>query len=66
MQTEAPLPAKDTWWNSIAVALSLVMARIAACLITAFAAYGAAVHPESFWSLDEHIDGGDRRPDLRQ
>jgi hypothetical protein len=66
MQTEDPLPAKDTWWDSIAAVLSLVLARIAACLTTAFAAYGAAVHPESFWSLDEHIDGGDPRPDRRQ
>jgi hypothetical protein len=52
MQIEDPLPAKDTWWDSITAALSLVMARIAACLTTAFAAYGAAVMP--FWSDAQH------------
>jgi hypothetical protein len=66
MQIEDPLPAKESWLDSIAAALSLVMAFVAVSLITGFAAYGAALHPESFGSPDEHIGGGDRRPDRRQ
>lgn len=66
MQIEDPRPVKETWRDAIAAALSLVMARIAACLTTGFAAYGAAVHPESFWSPGEHIEDGDRRADRRQ
>jgi hypothetical protein len=66
MQIEDSLPVKETWWASIVAVLALVMARIAACLTTGFAAYGAAVHPESFWSLGEHIDDGDQRADRRR
>jgi hypothetical protein len=66
MQIEDPRPVKETWWHSIATVLSLVMARIAAYLATGFAAYGAAMYPESFWSPGEHIEDGDRSADQRQ
>jgi hypothetical protein len=59
MQIEDPLPAPETWWGSIAAAVSLVMARIASYFIAGFAAYGAAMHPESLWTLGEHVDGDD-------
>jgi hypothetical protein len=54
-----PLPDPDTWWGSIARAMSLVMAHITASLIAGFAASAAAMHPELLWSLDECIDVDD-------
>jgi hypothetical protein len=58
-----PLPDPETWWGSIAAAISLVMAHISASLIAGFAASAAAMHPELLWSLDEHVDGDDPAAD---
>lgn len=60
MQTAERRPAKATWRDTIGAVLTRVMARMSAAVATAFVAYGAATHPESYWSPSEYIDDGSK------